>query len=81
MLKLRLKKFGRKKQAFYRIVVMDSRSRRDGATIEELGFYSPIEKVFHINKKRALIRLEQGVKPTKVVQNLLQKSEILSGKN
>jgi small subunit ribosomal protein S16 len=78
MLKLRLKKFGRKKQAVYRIVVMDSRTRRDGAPIEELGFYSPIEKVFRIDKKRTILRLQQGVQPTKTVQNLLKRAEIVS---
>lgn len=80
MLKLRLKKFGRKKQAFYRIVVMDSRARRDGAPIEELGFYSPIEKVFRINKKRTILRLQQGVKPTNTIKYLLERSQILDQK-
>lgn len=77
MLKLRLKKAGRKKKAFYRIVVMDSAARRDGAAIEELGFYDPIEKLCRINKKRIIVRLQQGAQPTNTVKRLLEKLQIL----
>jgi small subunit ribosomal protein S16 len=52
MLKLRLKRYGRKKQPFYRIVLINSRSRRDGLAIKELGFYNPIDKNFKIDKKK-----------------------------
>lgn len=77
MLKLRLKRCGRKKQPFYKIVVMNSRSRRDGYAIEELGFYNPLDKTFKIDKGRAISRLQQGVQPTETVINLLKKAQIL----
>jgi small subunit ribosomal protein S16 len=77
MLKLRLKRCGRKKQPFYRIVVMKSASRRDGYAIEELGFYNPLNKRFKIDKNRTILRLQQGVQPTETLVNLLKKANIL----
>jgi small subunit ribosomal protein S16 len=77
MLKLRLKRCGRKRQPFYKIVVMRSSSRRDGYAIEELGFYNPIDKTFKIDKSRTISRLQQGVQPTETVINLLKKANIL----
>lgn len=77
MLKLRLKQCGRKKQAFYKIVVMNNLSRRDGFAIEELGFYNPLNKKFKINKNKTISRLEQGVQPTKTMLHLLKKANIL----
>lgn len=77
MLKLRLKRCGRKKQPFYKIVVMNSASRRDGFAIEELGFYNPLDKTFKIDKGRTISRLQQGVQPTETVINLLKKAKIL----
>lgn len=76
MLKIRLKKGGRKKQAVYRIVLMNSHVKRDGLVIEELGLYDPIRKNITINKEKALVRLKQGAKPTKTVQYLLDKENI-----
>lgn len=80
MIKIRLKKYGRKGQPCYRIVAMDSRVKRDGRSIEELGFYNPITKKFKINIKRILIRLQQGAQPSETVKNLLIKSNILDRK-
>jgi small subunit ribosomal protein S16 len=77
MLKLRLKRCGRKKQPFYKIVVMNSTSRRDGYAIEELGFFNPLNKTLKINKDRTINRLKQGVQPTVTVINLLKKANIL----
>lgn len=77
MLKLRLKRCGRKKQPFYKIVVMNSRSRRDGYAIEEVGFYNPLDKSLKIDKGRTLARLQQGVQPTETVVNLLKSAKIL----
>lgn len=74
MLKLRLKRGGRKKRPFYRIVVMNNQSRRDGFAIEELGFYDPITKLIKIKEKRIQERLNQGVQPTRTVKNLLIKT-------
>lgn len=75
MLKIRFKRCGRKKQPFYRIVVMNNRTKRDGKTIEELGFYNPINKSFQIDRERTIIRLSHGAQPTEVVKNLFRKSK------
>lgn len=77
MLKLRLKRCGRKKQPFYKIVVMNSISRRDGYAIEELGFFNPLNKTFKINKERTIYRLKQGVQPTETIITLLKIANIL----
>jgi small subunit ribosomal protein S16 len=76
MIKLRLKKYGRKRQPCYRIVAMDSRTKRDGASIEELGFYNPLTNESHIKFQRIKIRLKQGAKPTETVYNILLKAKI-----
>nr|BDA98789.1 ribosomal protein S16 [Chroomonas debatzensis] len=78
MIKLRLKKYGRKNQASYRIVVMVSTSKRDGRAIEELGFYNPQTNETNLNAERIKIRLSQGAQPTPTVKNLLKKAEILT---
>lgn len=78
MIKLRLKKYGRKNQASYRIVVMVSTSKRDGKAIEELGFYNPQTNETSLNAARIKIRLSQGAQPTSTVKNLLKKAEILT---
>jgi small subunit ribosomal protein S16 len=78
MLKLRLKRCGRKKQPFYKIVVMENTSRRDGYAIEELGCFNPIDKTLKINRKRVITRLEQGVKPTETLISLLKQANILT---
>ena len=75
MLKIRFKRGGRKKQPFYRIVVMEARTKRDGKVLEELGFYNPLNKTFHINRERTIARLSNGAQPTEVVKNLLRKSD------
>ena len=77
MLKLRLKRGGRKGQPSYRVVVAQAKSRRDGRPIENLGFYNPISKEFVVNVERIKLRLEQGVKPTLTVSQLLQKAGII----
>ena len=74
MLKIRFKRGGRKKHPFYRIVVMDAKTKRDGKALEELGFYDPLNKTFHINRERTISRLADGVQPTEVVKNLLRRS-------
>ena len=77
MLKLRLKRGGRKGQPSYRVVIMKSNSRRDGRPIENLGYYNPISKELLVNADRISVRLNQGVKPTPVVKNLLKKVGIV----
>jgi len=78
--KIRLKRYGTKKRPFFRIVVVDSRKPRDGRTIEELGFYHPIEvdgKQFKVRADRVKAWLDQGVKPTDTVRRLLNKNKFL----
>jgi len=77
--KIRLKRFGTKKRPYYRIVIMDSRTARDGRTIEEVGFYHPIEieeKQLNLKEDRIKDWLEKGARPTDTVKKLLNKSNI-----
>nr|ASO75865.1 ribosomal protein S16 [Storeatula sp. CCMP1868] len=78
MLKLRLKKYGRKRQTSYRIVVMPSTTKRDGRSIEELGFYNPHTNETNLNVSRIQARLIEGAQPTPTVRDLLKKAEILN---
>jgi small subunit ribosomal protein S16 len=73
MLKIRLKKYGRKRQASYRIVAISSESKRDGRAVEELGFYNPHTKETNLNVARINVRISQGAQPTPIIQNLLKK--------
>ena len=77
MIKLRLKKYGRKGQPCYRIVAMDSRVKRDGKSIEELGFYNPRTKETRLDTEALRTRLTQGAQPTDVVRTLLEKGGLL----
>jgi len=74
--RIRLKRFGTKKRPYYRIVVMDSRKPRDGRTIEEVGFYHPIEleeKQVKIKEDRIRDWLNKGAQPSDTVRRLLNK--------
>ncbi len=73
MIKLRLKKYGRKGQISYRVVLMTSTTKRDGRAIEELGFYNPRTKEANLNVQRIQARLDQGAQPSPTVANLLKK--------
>lgn len=79
MVKIRLKRMGANKKPFYRIVVADSRSPRDGRFIEELGYYNPVSepKVVKINDEKALKWLSVGAQPTETVKNLFKKNGVL----
>nr|YP_010925881.1 chloroplast 30S ribosomal protein S16 [Neoporphyra seriata]WKD84113.1 chloroplast 30S ribosomal protein S16 [Neoporphyra seriata] len=81
MVKLRLKRHGRKKQPSYRIVVMDSKNKRDGKAIEELGFYNPITNETRIDITKILQRLAQGAQATRTVQNILSRAQIVAKEN
>lgn len=78
MLKLRLKRVGRKRLPAYRLVVMESLSRRDGRPIEELGYYNPVTKAYKFETEKVQKWLNYGVQPTQTVLNLLRKSGIIS---
>ena len=75
--KIRFKRMGAKKAPFYRIVVADSRSPRDGAFIEELGYYNPATKETKIDADKAKTWVGNGAQPTETVRNLLKKNGIL----
>jgi len=77
MLKLRLKRIGRKRQPSYRLVIMPSRSRRDGRAIEQVGYYSPITKEVNLKIEKIIYWLKVGAQPTETVANLLKKSNII----
>nr|YP_009488653.1 30S ribosomal protein S16 [Grateloupia filicina]AWD77422.1 30S ribosomal protein S16 [Grateloupia filicina]BCB14980.1 30S ribosomal protein S16 [Grateloupia asiatica] len=74
MLKIRLKRFGRKKQPSYRIIIIDSKKRRDGKALEEVGFYNPITKQTKLNIIKIQQRIQEGAQPTKTVNNLIVKA-------
>ena len=78
MLKLRFKKYGRKGQPSYRIVAMDSRTKRDGRTIEQLGYYDPLTKKTHLKITPIKKYLANGAQITDSVKNLFVKANILS---
>jgi len=77
--KMRLKRMGAKKAPFYRIVVADSRSPRDGKFIENIGTYNPLLKPAEIkvNEELALAWLKKGAIPTDTVKNLLSQTGIM----
>ena len=77
--KLRLKRMGAKKRPFYRIVAADSRSKRDGKVIEEIGYYNPITEPAEIKIDQELAQkwLSTGAIPTDTVRALLKKQGIL----
>nr|YP_009437185.1 ribosomal protein S16 [Lobelia cardinalis]ATG27561.1 ribosomal protein S16 [Lobelia cardinalis] len=76
MVKLRLKRCGRKKRAAYRIVAIDVRSRRDGRDLRKVGFYDPIQKQTYLNVPAILYFLERGARPTETVRDILKKSAV-----
>ena len=79
MVKLRLKRMGAKKRPFYRIVASDSRNKRDGIVIEEIGYYNPIVDPVEIkvDEEKALKWLNTGAMPTDTVKNLLSKTGVM----
>jgi small subunit ribosomal protein S16 len=74
MVKIRLRRMGATKRPFYRVVVADSRSPRDGRFIESIGKYHPMDdpSIIEIDEERALYWLSQGAQPSNQVQNLLK---------
>nr|QGT33696.1 ribosomal protein S16 [Chamaesium novem-jugum] len=76
MVKLRLKRCGRKQRAVYRIVAIDVRSRREGRDLRNVGFYDPIKNQSYLNVPAILYFLEKGAQPTGTVRDILKKAEI-----
>ena len=79
--KIRLKRMGMKKMPFYRIVVADSRSPRDGRFIEEIGYYDPRQNPAEIKVDNDAVKkwLGNGAQPTDTVRFLLKKSGAIEG--
>ena len=77
--KMRLRRMGAKKAPFYRVIVADSRSPRDGRFIEEVGYYNPMTNPadIKIDAEKAQKWLATGAQPTDTVRALLKKTEIL----
>ncbi len=77
--KIRLKRMGAKKAPFYRVVVADSRSPRDGRFIEEIGTYNPVANPAEvkINEEKALEWMTNGAKPSDTVRNLFSKAGLM----
>jgi small subunit ribosomal protein S16 len=80
MVKIRLMRMGAKKRPFFRVVVADSRSPRDGRFIENIGKYHPLShpSVIEIDEERALHWLRSGAQPTDPARVLLQKTGVWS---
>ena len=79
MLKIRLKRTGRRGQPHYRVVVIESSKPRDGKTIEEIGYYNPRlnPTVFNIEKERAIYWLSKGAQPSDTVAQYFVKEGLL----
>lgn len=79
MVKIRLRRMGSKKNAFYRIVVADSRSPRDGRFIEEIGYYNPLTDPadVKIDGEKAKAWIANGAQPTDTVRAILKKNGII----
>jgi len=75
MLKIKLTRIGKKNQPYYRIIIAEARSKRDGKYIEALGTYNPLANpsIIKINKDRFQYWLKKGAKPTETVRKLYKK--------
>lgn len=74
MIRIRLKRLGRKKQPFYRIIVINAKARRQGEPIQELGTYNPRTKDLNLNKEAALEWIKKGASPSETVAKLIELS-------
>ncbi len=77
-LKIRLTRMGSKKKPFYRLVALDSETRRDGRALEYLGYYNPMTspEQISIDMDKVQSWLEKGAKPTDTVRSLLKKAAV-----
>jgi small subunit ribosomal protein S16 len=78
MIKLRLKRYGKKFEVSYRIVAMKSSTRRDGRPLEELGFYNPRTDEVRLDVEGIVKRLREGAQPTETVRHLLKKQNVFA---
>ena len=79
MVKIRLRRMGAKKAPYYRVVVADARSPRDGRCIEEIGTYNPLTNpaTIAIDVEKAQTWIKNGAQPTDTVRGLLKKAGVL----
>ncbi len=79
MVKIRLRRMGAKKAPFYRIIVADSRSPRDGRFIEEVGYYNPMTNPVTVKLEEEKIQkwLASGAQPTETVKSILTKNGLI----
>lgn len=77
MLKLRLKRIGRKRLPSYRLVVVENTARRDGRPIQELGYYNPITKEYNFQIEEIKKWLSYGAQPTSKVLTLLESTKVI----
>ena len=79
MVKIRLRRMGAKKAPYYRIIVADSRSPRDGRCIEEIGTYDPLTEsaTITVDAEKAQQCIKNGAQPTDTVKALLKKANVL----
>nr|QJF46565.1 ribosomal protein S16 [Zantedeschia elliottiana] len=77
MVKLRLKRCGRKQRAIYRIVAIDVRSRREGRDLRRVGLYDPIKNRTFLNVPAILYFLEKGAQPTRTVHDIFKKAKLI----
>jgi len=75
--RIRLKRMGSKKAPFYRLVVADSRSPRDGKFIEILGYYNPLKEDLKIDEEKAVNWLKSGAQPSETVRALFKKAGVI----
>jgi small subunit ribosomal protein S16 len=73
MLKIRLKRAGRKNKPFYKIVLMENLSKRDGKAIVDFGYYDPLQKVINFDKIALHKYINSGAQPTDTVRHLIYK--------
>nr|YP_010385603.1 ribosomal protein S16 [Krameria erecta]UPN63358.1 ribosomal protein S16 [Krameria erecta] len=78
MVKLRLKRCGRKQRAVYRIVAIDVRSRREGRDIRKVGFYDPIKNQTYLNVPAIIYFLERGAQPTGTVYDISKRAGVFT---
>ncbi|MEA5507051.1 30S ribosomal protein S16 [Halotia wernerae UHCC 0503] len=76
MIKLRLKRYGKKREPSYRIIAINSLARRDGRPLEELGFYNPRTDEVRLDIPSIVKRLQQGAQPTDTVRRILVKANV-----
>lgn len=76
MVRLRLKRLGRKKYPIYRIIAINSRSHREGTELFQIGFYNPMTNETRLDVPSIIFYLKNGAQPSKTVLNILTKAKI-----